>query len=171
MLNQAIIRPPRCTITNLATGVGIEVQANPEQLAESVSANYGDETVPGLSHQVSQFSHTSNFSVSIELHYMARSMVSEEQLQHHRRFLFSLAYPTGVADEVGSGGPPRALFVWPGMLALTCSIRSVNITHNRFNRLARSVEFRAQVQLSEIRDVRITSESVYNDDELRLGLR
>jgi len=161
--------PPRMTITNVATAVSLEAQANPVQFAEAVSAAHDDDTVLGLSHQPSQFKNTTNFTVDFELHYMVRDVASHIEMMRARRLLFSLCYPMGAADEVGSAGSPRALLVWPGMLSLTCKVRSVRITHSRFNRQARSVEFRATIQLTEIRDVRITSEQVYNDDEFRLG--
>jgi hypothetical protein len=169
MRDETYYRPPRMSLTNITSGETLEAQANPVTLTESVTANWQDETVPGLSHQPSQFSHTSNFAVSFELHYMVSSINAMADAERARRFLLSLAYPIGMADEVGSAGPPRVLLVWPHMLSLTCTVRSVQIAHQRFNRRAQSVEFRAQLQVAEIRDRRLTSEQAYDDDELRLG--
>lgn len=161
-------RPPKLTITNLASGVTVEAQFNPEQFEESVSANYKRQGVTGLSHEVLQFSHSTNHQTSLDLAFVANSPADLERMTAARRFFLSLAYPRRGEDVLG-GAPPRVLVVWPRMLSLTCVMSTVRIAHNSFNRLGYSVRFVATVQLEEIRDFRITSEEVYEDNQFRLG--
>lgn len=168
--SDAMRRPPRMSITNISSGVTLEMQFNPEQFQENVTANYNEQTVPGLSHQVLQFSHTSNEGFSFDLHYIAYSVDEMDEIHRARRFLKSLCFPSAGADTVQGGAPPRVLLVWPRMLSLSCVMRSVSLTHVLFNRQARSRQFGAQVQLQEIRDFRITSEEVYSDNQLRYGM-
>lgn len=170
MLTDAMRRPPRMSITNVSTGRTVEMQFNPEQFQETVGANYEELTVPGLSHQPLQFTHTSNEAFSFELFHIAYSREEMERIHLTRRFLKSLCFPRGGADDVVGGSPPRALLVWPRMLSITCVLRKVSLTHVLFNRQAQSRQFNAQIELQEIRDFRITSAEVFEDNHLRYGL-
>jgi hypothetical protein len=160
---------PRVTITNIDTGFGIEVQANPVQYTEISAADYQDDTVPGMSHQPSQFRNSRNFAVNFELHYMVTGINAMATSQRARRFLHSLQVPIGVGDDIDTAGTPKVLLVWPGQLSLVTKFRQVSMTHQRFNRLARSVEWRAQCNIVEHRDRRMTSQEVFDDEEYRLG--
>jgi hypothetical protein len=163
--------PPKVTLTNLSTGVTLEAQFNPDALEETVSANYAKQTVPGLSHEVLQFSNTTNEAFPLNLFWRAESRGDVETLQRARRFLKSLLYPKSGAEDMASGGPPRVLVVWPGMIAMTCVIMSVKFSHALFTKFMRSRAYMATVQCEEIRDTRIGSDDVFDDTSLRLGER
>lgn len=169
-MRDAMQRPPRMSLTNISNGRTVEMQFNPEQFQENVVANYTDQVVPGLSHEVAQFSHTSSEAFTFDLHYRALSVDEMNSIHLARRFLKSLCFPRGGSETIAGGAPPRVLLVWPRMLSLTCTMRSVQLTHVLFNRQSRSRQFSAAVTLKEVRDFRVTSEEVYEDNQLRYGM-
>lgn len=163
------ISPPRMTITNIATNETFTAQFNPPTFDEEVQANWSKLTVPGLSHQPLQFSHTGNEAFTFSLFWRATSSAELNQMRSDRRFLKSLCFPQGSAETVAGGAPPRVLLVWPRMLSLTAVVSAVRLSHEEFNRYAQARVTRGTVQIEEIRDVRITSEDVRGDTELRYG--
>ena len=52
-----------------------------------------------------------------------------ETIHRARRFLQSLCYPRRGAEDVVGGGPPRALFVWPGVISLTCVLTALSFKY------------------------------------------
>jgi len=70
---------------------------------------------------------------------------------------------------VVGGGPPRALFVWPGVISLTCVLTALSFKYDRFNLEGTPVQFTAKVTLEETRDVRLLSEEVLADGSQRSG--
>jgi len=163
-------RPARMAIVNVATGESVEAQFNPTELEEALEVTWARQTVPGLSHQPLQYVHTGNARFTLELHFEVQDpTTSLEQLHRARRFLQSLCYPRRGAEDVASGGPPRALFVWPGVISLTCVVTGLSFRYSRFNLDGVPVQFTAKVALEEIRDVRLTADEVLADGTRRSG--
>jgi hypothetical protein len=161
--------PPKLLFVNLVSTDELEVQFNPTQLQEQIEANWSHQTVPGQSHEPLQFVNTANFKLDIELFFRATKKAELEAMHRARRQILSWAYPRDIAGDVVGGGAPRILVYWPGMLSLTCVVTNVGITHNRFNRNARSVEYTCRLQLEEIRDTRLHFDEVAEDNVLRFG--
>lgn len=159
----------KMSISNLNTGETFRAQFNPEKLEESLESTYAEIDVPGLSHKPMQFSNTSNEEFTTELFWRATKPAELEAMRQARRFLKSLCFPRRDADTVAGGAPPRVLFVWPRMLSLVCAVKSVKFSHELFTSLGQARVSRATLTLSEIRDVRLSSEDVRDDTELRYG--
>lgn len=166
--SSATVKPPRMTITNTVTGAFVEAPVNPPEFEESLEVAFQRQTVPGLSHQVMQFTNTGNYKVELELEFLAESPKLLEAAQKARSFLFSCCYPKKATD-VPSGAPPRLLFLWPGMVSITCFLTKITIKHDRFNRQAQSYHFKAKLSLEEVRDVRLLSEEVAQIGTQRSG--
>lgn len=163
-------KPARMSIANVATGESVEAQFNPTDFEEALEVNWARQTVPGLSHQPLQFVNTGNVRFTLELNFEAQDPNSNlEQMHFARRFLQSLCYPRRGAEDVVGGGPPRALFVWPTVISLTCVVTALSFKYGRFNLEGTPVQFMAKVTLEEIRDVRLLSEDVLADGTQRSG--
>jgi hypothetical protein len=163
-------RPARMSIANVATGQSVDAQFNPADFEEALEVNWARQTVPGLSHQPLQFVNTGNAKFTLELNFEVQDPTTDlEQIHFARRFLQSLCYPRRGAEDVIGGGPPRALFVWPGVISLTCVLTALSFKYGRFNLDGMPVQFTAKVTLEEIRDVRLLSEDVLADGSQRSG--
>jgi hypothetical protein len=162
--------PARMSIANVSTGDSVEAQFNPTELEEALEVNWARQAVPGLSHQPLQFVNTGNTKFTLELNFEAQDPTADlAQLLRARRFLQSLCYPRrGAADVIG-GGPPRALFVWPTFVSLTCVITALTFKYSRFNLAGTPIQFTAKLGLEEIRDVRLLSEDVLANGTQRSG--
>jgi hypothetical protein len=160
-------RPARMSIANISTGESVDAPFNPTELEEALEVNWARQTIPGLSHQLMQFTNTGNTKFTLELNFEAQNL---DQLLHARRFLLSLCYPRRGAGDVASGGPPRALFIWPTLVSLTCVITALNFKYSRFNVNGTPVQFTAKLTLEEIRDVRLVSEDVLASGTQRSGV-
>ncbi len=169
----------------------IEAQFNPTDFTESLVVNYSRQKVPGLSHEVLQYVNTSNLSFNLELFFDARKAVrssvegtvtggaapgapktgpSEDEVNRileARRFLHSVAYPRRVPQLVVGGGPPRLLFLWPGIIALTTVLTSLSIALEQFAPSGHPIQFRATVTLEEIRDFRLLTDDVFELGTIR----
>jgi len=152
---------PRVTFTNLRTVETVEMPFVPEKFDEMVEVVYARLRVLGLSHEVLHYVGTDNHKFDgFDLFFRGESPDQVAAIHDGRAFLLSLCYaPSGVTG-VRDGAPPRVLFVWPQMVSMTCVITRVRISHERFNRIGMTTEFRATIDLEEIRDVRLTSEDV-----------
>ena len=169
-LDVAAQTPARMSIVNLSTTDSVEAQFNPADFEEALEVNWARQTVPGLSHQPLQFVNTGNVKFTLELNFEAQDPAADlDQLLGARRFLQSLCYPRRGAADVAGGGPPRALFVWPTIVSLTCVITSLTFKYSRFNLAGTPVQFTAKVGLEEIRDVRLLSEDVLANGSQRSG--
>lgn len=169
-LETAARKPARMSIANIGTGDSIEAQFNPTELEETLDVSWARLTVPGLSHQPLQFVNTGNTKMSFELQFEAQDPAATlDQLLRSRRFLQSLCYPRQGASNVTTGGPPRALFIWPNIVSLTCVLTALAFRYTRFNIEGTPIEFACRVSLEEIRDVRLTSEDVLSDGTQRSG--
>lgn len=166
-------RPPRMSITNVVTTDTLEAQYNPETLEETFGANYAKLTVPGLSHQVKHFVHTDDVPYSFELfeHALESGHTNADavsRMKEARRFLRALTHPWR-AEGIKRGGAPRALFIWPNLISLTCVLTKCTIKHATFNSLNEPVLWRANVTLEEIRDEFVSMEDILENgtgDEL-----
>ena len=157
-------------IANVATGESVEAQFNPTEFEEALEVNWARQTVPGLSHQPLQFVNTGNAKFTLELNFEVQDPNADlDQIHHARRFLQSLCYPRRGAEDVASGGPPRALFVWPNVVSLTCVVTALSFKYGRFNVEGTPVQFTAKVTVEEIRDMRLLSEDVLADGTRRSG--
>lgn len=154
------VAPPKVSFTKLTTGETLEVQYNPTELTESVSANWARLAVLGLSHQPMQFAYTENLKYELQLPFSAQPSGTSDPIHYARRFLMSCVYPRSDSGDVRSGGAPRVLFIWPGMVAITAAVTKVEFKHTRFNKESMSVAFTASVSLEEIRHELLTSEDV-----------
>lgn len=158
--------PPRLRLFNLRTNEGFVMQFNPTQFTERLAINYGRPQVLGQSHQELQYLNTSNLTVPMQLFFLSRDIRTHAGGQEVKRFLYSLCYPVRGAGSVIGGAPPRVLVVWPNTLSLTCKITSLEINNQRFNRASEVVQFTANCNFEEMRDIRWTSE-----DARQLGVR
>lgn len=162
--------PARMSIANVSTGDSVEAQFNPTELEEALEVNWARQTVPGLSHQPLQFVNTGNAKFTLELNFEAQGpAIDLDQILRARRFLLSLCYPRRGAADVPGGAPPRALFVWPSIVALTCVVTSLSFKYGRFNLAGTPVQFTAKLGLEEIRDIRLLSEDVLASGTQRSG--
>ena len=169
-LDVASERPARMSIANVATGESVEAQFNPSEFEEALEVNWTRQTVPGLSHQPLQFVNTGNVKFTLELNFEVQDPSTDLDTIHQgRRFLQSLCYPRRGAEDVVGGGPPRALFVWPNVISLSCVVTALSFKYGRFNLEGTPVQFTAKVTLEEIRDVRLLSEDVLADGSQRSG--
>jgi len=158
------------SIANVSSGASIDAQFNPTEFEEALEVNWARQTVPGLSHQPLQFIHTGNTKFTLELNFEAQDPTTDlDQIHLARRFLQSLCYPRRGAEDVIGGGPPRALFVWPNVVSLTCVVTALSFKYGRFNLDGTPVQFTAKVALEEVRDVRLLSEDVLQDGTQRSG--
>lgn len=163
-------RPERMSIVAISSGDFIEAQYNPTELEENLGAVYATQTVPGLSHQVLQFTHTENLTLTFDLNYDALTNPSSfdaDDALNGRRFLHSLCYPRAGAATVRDGAPSRAVFIWPELYTLTAVLTKLKIKFTRFLVTGKPSAFVASCTLQEIRDVRITAEEIMADGTQR----
>lgn len=164
--------PPRMTIVNLHTQDQLEAQFNPSEFSETIGAKYGEEVVPGLSHPVRQFINTEAEGLDIALYFDAitAGVAQQERNLWARKFLMAACYPRRMASNLRSAGAPRLLFVWPGLISITCTLDKAKFGYMRFNTDASPVVFTAQCTLTEIRDTLLTCEDVLDVGTERSGL-
>jgi hypothetical protein len=154
-------RPARGTLGNVETGETLAFQFNPDEVKEELAVEYAKLSPIGYSHKPLQYKGTDNRAISFELTFDAMSENGGvTRLNTIRRFLHSLCYPTKASGDVVSGGPPAAVFSWPGIGSLTGRITKVGNTFKRFNQALRPTLVISQVTIEEVRDVRIYSEDV-----------
>lgn len=178
-------RPPRVFFTNIRTGETNEMPFTPTTLTETIVVNYARQAVTGMSHETMQYGNTQNYKIE-GLEFFVSGMpqgpsprnparaiadrrnfqpsetdtIEADRAMDLRNFLMSLCYSSETAETVRDGAPPRILFVWPQFMALTCVFSELRITHEKFNQLGRPINYRAIINIEEIRDFRLTSEQV-----------
>lgn len=163
-------RASRMSIANLATADDVEMQYNPEEIEETIGAVYAKQVVPGLSHQILQFSHTENLAISFELSFDALTSpggYDADDALNARRFIHALCLPRAGAATVRDGAPPRALLVWPHLYTLTTVLTKARFKFTRFFQSGKPSAFKVAMTIEEIRDFRITGEEVMADGTLR----
>lgn len=143
----------------------IEAQFNPEEFSLGIGAVYKDQTIPGMSHMVKQFSHTKNLSLSFELHWHVHApleasdhfpRLSIEERRRVEGFFLSLTVPRG-GDALLRNRPPSVLVVWPQCLTFQGVVTECPLKYTRFNREGAPVQLSATVTMEELRDLRYTS--------------
>ena len=157
-------------LCNLKTGERLAFLLNPTEFSEGVQVNYNRLQVPGLSHQVLQYVSTGNVSLPMEFYldkFFAATIETDPDLLNFKRFLQALTVPVGGEEDVVGGGPPRVLFVWPGLISLTCVITTLEFKYEQFNRDAEVLVYRARTTFEEIRDARVTSDEIRESGSLR----
>jgi hypothetical protein len=147
-------------LVDLSTGEDVAFLFNPEQLNEQISVEYSRRSVPGMSHQPLQYQYTGNHQVMLDIYLHGVGDTKLALIDDIRRFLLSLCYPKGNAGSIDDGAPPRVLFVWPSIYSMTCVVRAVNNTASQFRPDGKIVRSIASVTLEEIRDARLTSDTV-----------
>ncbi|MFH0899380.1 MAG: peptidoglycan-binding protein [Pseudomonadota bacterium] len=166
-IEQAIARPPRCVLVNVATGESVECLFNPTQLTEKLQVNWNRLAVPGLSHQVLQFQGTGNRQLTGVEFYLDRLFAAEQpgdpDIMGFRRFLRSLTVPPGDTEGVIVTAPARALFVWPGVLSVEAVLTEVEFQYRQFGVDGRVLVYAATCSFEEILDVRISSEELQEE--------
>lgn len=168
--------PDRVTIGNVETGDSISAQFNPNEIAEKLGVSWKNLEIMGLSHRPRQYQGTDNLHLSFDLGFDAislRTIDTNVQAADRgtpafaRRFLHHLCYARrGAADVVG-GSPPRILFSWPTLYALTCTIDQLEFQQTRFNLFMKPVLFVCKVTMQETRTTRIYSEDVLASGTMR----
>ena len=84
---------------------------------------------------------------------------SIEDREYAENFLRSLTVPTG-EGSIYEAAPPVALIVWPGYCTFEAHVDSVRIRHLRFNVNGSPTYTTAAVSVSDVHDLRFTSEDV-----------
>jgi hypothetical protein len=156
------------TLVNVRTNEVLEVQFNPSEFSKAIGANYARQPVPGLSYEPLQFAHTRNIVYEMELFYETANVGYDRaaKILSAIRYLDSMTYPRNTGG-LRTGGPPRALFIWPGFITMSCVITDIEYTFNRFNLVNTPCAFLADVTLESISDVHLTSDVVRVIGDLR----
>ncbi len=145
-----------------------QAQYNPTELQGGLGVNYARLSPRGLGHQVLQYSSTDNLSYTVNLFFNASDPEegdnnTSKQVGRNleaRKFLHSLCYPRRAGNLRSGIGPPRALFVWPGIISMTMVVTALSETLQRFSKTMVPIEFIVAITLEEIRDARILSDEV-----------
>lgn len=152
---------PRVVISDTDTGEAIEFPLHPESLEHTSEASWVRHGVPGLSHQVHQFSNTNSgklaFTVFVDT---LDGKTTVDDLDRIYCFLDSMQFP---AEGKGAS---KYLLSWPGTAELVIVGISVVFTTTRWGQDGTRLAFSARISIEEARDLRITKEEVR-----ALGLR
>lgn len=162
-------KPVRMTITDLNTLEERTAQFNPTELGEVVGAAWNDVALLGMGYKPSQFNQSENYKPEIELAFRAFDDDGNkvQNLLDTRKFLMSLCYPTRGGQGVAGTAPPRALFFWPNLISITCTVRRVEFRHTLFDINAIPLHSSAKIEMSEIRDVNLYSQDVRSMGTIR----
>lgn len=153
----------------------MEVFLNPESVSFNTGSSWASLSIPGLSHEVHQWSHSLSDQLSFELvwdrieadqrvryyHSGVRNILGvdpkvdilrtarvETLFEPHRykEFLKGLTIP------MSPGYPPsRVTLIWPRFLHITGFIRNVDFEFERFAANGRVMSFNADVSMTELR--------------------
>ncbi len=159
--------PPRMTITRLDDPtIVLEAQYNPEEVKEKVGASWSKQVVPGLSHQVKQFTNTENRRISFTMVFQAipLGLDGTSRIRQVRRFFLSSVRPRRNVGSIASAGAPRLLFVWPEYMSLTATLESANMNTKRYNAGGPPIELSVEVELEEIRDTAIFADEIEREE-------
>lgn len=162
------------SLTNLSTGELMVAQYNPQELEETLSVNWNELSVLGMSHKPLQYQNTGNHAFKFKLEFSAINAMGQKvapsiavenfngqtYVLNARNYLLSLCYPSRGANTIIGGGPPRVLFYWPQSVAIDAVIGELSLHHKSFNHRLGTSRLEVDVSLREIRDVRLVSEDV-----------
>jgi hypothetical protein len=167
----------RLYIINTETGDTLEAQFNPDELVETFEAKWNNVTIPGLSHELLQFSNSASDKISFKLfftgmrpagHKTEIQGVSEvmDAIQYARRLLKAWTTPTPNAYNVLGSAPPTLVLIWPQTLSFKCIISKVefkisNWDKSEFERGPSRAE--ASIEITQINDAHFTSANIATD--------
>lgn len=163
-IEQAIARPPRCVLVNVATAESMDCLFNPTQLTEKLQVNWNRVVVPGLSHQLLQFQSTSNRQLTGVEFYLDRLFAAAQpghpDVLEFRSFLRALTVPPAGAQSVTTAAPPRVLVVWPKVLTMQGVVTDLEFQYRQFGVDGAALVYVATCTFEEILDARATSEAL-----------
>ena len=164
--------PQKVQLVNIEVDKTLDAQFNPTEFEEQLGVNYSKMTVPGLSHQVIQYTNTENVSYSLELFFDATDLgiQGSARILESRRFLYAACHPLATPGRIVGGGAPRILFIWPDMISLMCVMTKLSFKYTRFNKYLGPTAYTANVTLEEIRSSLVTMEEVLENGTTRGGI-
>lgn len=120
--------PPQMYLRNRVNGEKVQPQGNPPGFSGEVKVAYNRLKIPGLSHQIKQFSNTEDLKTTpIEFEYYGDTEKERDEIDRQFAIWQSWLLPEQ-ADDIRNGAPPRLLLVWPNVFSL-----EVVITDFKFN--------------------------------------
>jgi hypothetical protein len=165
-------------LANLNNGDVLSPQYNPTEIEEEVRVNYTDLDLLGMSHKPQQYKNTDNHRFQFSLRFDGLAIrqahgspgipVHGANLNNARRYLLSLCYAPRGAQDILGGQPPRVLFFWPQLISLQAKLRRLRFRHSHFaSSTGGTGRFDVDVEIHEIRDVRLVSEDVFANGTIR----
>lgn len=159
----------------------MEFFMNPDRIDFDMEAEWARIAVPGLSHEVLQYSHTRSNEISFELQWdkieAGRRMKGEHLVRavegapdawtrkirkssidygmYYKEFLYSLLQPV----ERGRS-PSRVTLIWPGVLHTRGVITSINFTFTKFGQPGGVMSFGARINMIELRRVFVSRQGI-----------
>jgi hypothetical protein len=129
---------------------------NPAEIDEKVNVNYTRQKIPGLSHSRTQFLNTENreFTFSLTIDGLAHG--GADVVEKARLFFLSLCFPRA-SKKLDGAGPPKVLFMIPGVISSKGFIDDVTIKHVLFYDNMQTRRFEASFKFVEELDRRTTS--------------
>lgn len=176
----------RGMLINQATNEARTFLFNPQRVETRLTVNWEKHVAIAASHERLHFRNTSNATFTLEL-LVNRMIIAKrignvpalqrsalfaqirKEFDDHRNFLLALCYPRGRANDPVRRSPPRALFLWPRFLALDVVVNSLSFTDEAFATNLEPIQFRAALELQEVRDFRLTSAMARRDGFRRPG--
>ncbi len=159
--------PARASLGDLRTGETIAVFANPEELDAMLAVNYVRQGVQGLSHEPLQYKNTGNQRINLALY--CCDLEEPERIDDFERFLLSLCYAPESPGEIPFAGPPDVLLLWPQLISMRMRVVSLNFKFVMFASDGGALRYSAELELEEIRTVRLTSQEVRRNGFRRSG--
>ena len=170
--------PPKLSIRNLSTGDILGAQFNPDELTETFEAKWNNVTVPGLSHELMQFSNSVNDKLSFKLFFTNQAVQSTatkfrdqqaplDSIQYARRLLKSWTVPVPSAYSVTSAAPATLLLVWPQTLSFQCVLTKVDFKISNWDMSESPLgpsRAEAQIELINIVDAHFNADGIRDDD-------
>lgn len=146
--------PPKMTLARVdRPDEFLTAQANPPDFTETCGAEWAKQKVPGLSHSVKQFVQTTDTTIDLALHFVAmnRGRVGIDNIVVARQLLKAFCRPRSLPGNIGAGGAPRLIFLWPNFFSMVCNLENVKFEYKRFIIDGRPVEMTATLKLEELR--------------------
>lgn len=161
-------KPSPLTLGNLETGETMDAQYNPDLVDDQLDAAYAHQVIPGLSHELLQYTNTKNVSLSFDIGF---DILGDDTLNANniKGFIDQFMYQQRSASSVGTGSPPRLLIIWPNVYSMTCKLTSRKIAMRRFDLTLANDWFVFSLKLEEARVTRLFSEDVRTMAGLRTG--
>jgi hypothetical protein len=156
---------------NINTGLPrtMEFFFNPDSIDFTTEAEWARTDVPGLSHQVLQYSHTLSNEISFDLEWNAiearRRQRKPSQLRNqavnyglrneainygllYKDWLYALTLPLGPGLA-----PSRVTLVWPDVMQVRGVVESVSFNFTKFGQTGGVIAFSAAIDMVELRTV------------------